>query len=200
MTKTTRVISWTAGIFLLLIVVLIIIIATFDWNRLNRPYNQKVSTELNRPFAIRGDYGCRVGAPERGNRLAKLGAMAARSRRRHHSRQPAGHPRSDHDPPAARGSHAGAVSPVNQNGVSAVDQTSAARRAANSPVQRKTTTGRSISPAAAIKIRYAQPSSWSFRLDNILFDRGRIAIDDKVSKADVEILVDPLVSLCRLAK
>lgn len=38
----------------------------------------------------------------------------------------------------------------------------------------------------------AQPSSWSFRLDNILFDRGRIAIDDKVSKADVEILVDPL--------
>ncbi|MBR7492901.1 AsmA family protein, partial [Klebsiella pneumoniae] len=38
----------------------------------------------------------------------------------------------------------------------------------------------------------ARPSSWSFRLDNILFDRGRIAIDDKVSKADVEILVDPL--------
>lgn len=38
----------------------------------------------------------------------------------------------------------------------------------------------------------AQPSSWSFHLDNILFDRGRIAIDDKVSKADVEILVDPL--------
>ena len=38
----------------------------------------------------------------------------------------------------------------------------------------------------------AQPSAWSFRLDNILFDRGRIAIDDKVSKADVEIFVDPL--------
>lgn len=42
------------------------------------------------------------------------------------------------------------------------------------------------------KDQNAQPSSWSFRLDNILFDRGRIAIDDKVSKADVEILVDPL--------
>ena len=57
MTKTTRVISWTAGIFLLLIVVLIIIIATFDWNRLKPTINQKVSTELNRPFAIRGDLG-----------------------------------------------------------------------------------------------------------------------------------------------
>ncbi len=57
MTKTTRVISWTAGIFLLLIVVAIIIIATFDWNRLKPTINQKVSTELNRPFAIRGDLG-----------------------------------------------------------------------------------------------------------------------------------------------
>ncbi|VTP82339.1 Uncharacterized protein involved in outer membrane biogenesis [Leclercia adecarboxylata] len=38
----------------------------------------------------------------------------------------------------------------------------------------------------------AQPSSWSFRLDNIIFDRGRIAIDDAVSKADLEIFVDPL--------
>lgn len=38
----------------------------------------------------------------------------------------------------------------------------------------------------------AQPSAWSFRLDTILFDQGRIAIDDKVSKADIEILVDPL--------
>ena len=57
MTRTTRVISWTAGIFLLLIVVVAIIIATFDWNRLKPTINQKVSTELNRPFAIRGDLG-----------------------------------------------------------------------------------------------------------------------------------------------
>ncbi|WP_411016882.1 AsmA family protein, partial [Salmonella sp. s51944] len=37
-----------------------------------------------------------------------------------------------------------------------------------------------------------QPSSWSFRLDNILFDQGRVRVDDKVSRADVEILIDPL--------
>ena len=57
MTKTTRVISWTTGIFLLLIVVIVVIIATFDWNRLKPTINQKVSAELNRPFAIRGDLG-----------------------------------------------------------------------------------------------------------------------------------------------
>ncbi len=35
------------------------------------------------------------------------------------------------------------------------------------------------------------PSSWSFRLDNILFDRGTIAIDDKITRSDITILVDP---------
>lgn len=57
MTKTTKIISVVAGVFLLLVVVAIIIIATFDWNRLKPTINQKVSTELNRPFAIRGDLG-----------------------------------------------------------------------------------------------------------------------------------------------
>ena len=44
MTKTTRVISWITGIFLLLIAIVVIIIATFDWNRLKPTINQKVST------------------------------------------------------------------------------------------------------------------------------------------------------------
>ncbi|WP_411904979.1 AsmA family protein, partial [Salmonella enterica] len=37
----------------------------------------------------------------------------------------------------------------------------------------------------------AKPSAWSFRLHNILFDQGRSAIDDQVSKADIIILNDP---------
>ncbi|ESH51198.1 AsmA family protein [Salmonella enterica subsp. enterica serovar Choleraesuis str. 0006] len=36
---------------------MILLIATFDWSRLKPTINQKVSTELNRPFAIRGDLG-----------------------------------------------------------------------------------------------------------------------------------------------
>ncbi len=59
-------------------------------------------------------------------------------------------------------------------------------------LSKKTITGPLTSPASGREDPNAQPSSWSFRLDNILFDRGRIAIDDKVSKADVEDLVDPL--------
>lgn len=69
MTKTGKITTSVIGVFLLLIVVLIIVIATFDWNRLKPTINQKVSTELNRPFAIRGDWRG-LGTPEAGNRLA----------------------------------------------------------------------------------------------------------------------------------
>ena len=72
-----------------------------------------------------------------------------------------------------------------------MDQTPAARRAADSPVRENNNWTFDLA-SSGDKDQNAQPSSWSFRLDNILFDRGRIAIDDKVSKADVEILVDPL--------
>ncbi|HAG02718.1 MAG TPA: hypothetical protein DCG59_07625, partial [Leclercia adecarboxylata] len=43
MTKTAKIITWSGGVFLLLIVVLIVVIATFDWNRLKPTINQKVS-------------------------------------------------------------------------------------------------------------------------------------------------------------
>ena len=51
MTKAGKITAIVSGVFLLLIVVLIMVIATFDWNRLKPTINQKVSTELNRLFA-----------------------------------------------------------------------------------------------------------------------------------------------------
>ena len=44
MTRTSKVITAVLGTLLLLIVVAIIIIATFDWNRLKPTINEKVST------------------------------------------------------------------------------------------------------------------------------------------------------------
>ena len=57
MTRTGKVISWIAGVIIILMVAIVIFIAMFDWNRLKPTINQKVSTELNRTFAIRGDLG-----------------------------------------------------------------------------------------------------------------------------------------------
>ena len=57
MSKAGKITAAISGGLLLLIVVAIILIANFDWNRLKPTINQKVSAELNRPFAIRGDLG-----------------------------------------------------------------------------------------------------------------------------------------------
>ncbi|MCA4823318.1 MAG: AsmA family protein [Serratia rubidaea] len=57
MSKTGKVISGIGGVVLLVIVALVVFITTFDWNRLKPTINDKVSAELQRPFAIRGDLG-----------------------------------------------------------------------------------------------------------------------------------------------
>ena len=56
--------------------VVVVIIATFDWNRLKPTINQKVSADLNRPFAIRGDLG--VAWVRNREELAQLVAAGAR--------------------------------------------------------------------------------------------------------------------------
>ncbi|ELY3811446.1 AsmA family protein [Cronobacter sakazakii] len=190
MTKTTKIISVVAGGFLLLVVVAIIIIATFDWNRLKPTINQKVSTELNRPFAIRGD----------------LGVVWERNK----------------DEPGWRSwvpwphVHAEDVVLGNPPDIPQVTMIHLPRvEATLAPLALLTKTVylpwiKFRKPDAQL-IRLSektnnwtfdmkqsegeaaqQPSSWSFRLDNILFDQGRVRVDDNVSRADVEILIDPL--------
>lgn len=47
--------AWIVGIVVVLIVALVVFVLMFDWNRA-RPYiNERVSTEIGRPFAIQGD-------------------------------------------------------------------------------------------------------------------------------------------------
>ncbi|EPZ5290326.1 AsmA family protein [Cronobacter sakazakii] len=190
MTKTTKIISVVAGVFLLLVVVAIIIIATFDWNRLKPTINQKVSTELNRPFAIRGD----------------LGVVWERNK----------------DEPGWRSwvpwphVHAEDVVLGNPPDIPQVTMIHLPRvEGTLAPLALLTKTVylpwiKFRKPDAQL-IRLSektnnwtfdmkqsegeaaqQPSSWSFRLDNILFDQGRVRVDDNVSRADVEILIDPL--------
>ncbi|MFK9818312.1 AsmA family protein, partial [Escherichia coli] len=52
MSRTRKTLVIITGTILLLIVLFFIVLATFDWNRLKPTINQKVSAELNRPFAI----------------------------------------------------------------------------------------------------------------------------------------------------
>jgi uncharacterized protein involved in outer membrane biogenesis len=55
MTRSRKIVAWIVGVLLALIVVLAIVIALFDWNRLKPFINDKVSQAIGRPFAINGD-------------------------------------------------------------------------------------------------------------------------------------------------
>ena len=59
MTRTRKTLAWIGGIFVLLVAVLVVILSTFDWNRLKPTINTKVSELLHRPFAINGDLAVR---------------------------------------------------------------------------------------------------------------------------------------------
>lgn len=192
MTRTGKIITAVIGTLVLLIVIAIIVIATFDWNRLKPTINEKVSTELNRPFAIRGD----------------LGVVWERQKQETGWRSWIPWPHV----------HAEDVVLGNPPDIPAVTMVHLPRvEATLAPLALLTKTVylpwiKFQQPDARLirlseknnnwtfnlasddkpKDENAQPSSWSFQLDNILFDRGRIDIDDKVSRADIEILVDPL--------
>ncbi|MHC8364207.1 AsmA family protein [Pseudomonas sp. LS2P72] len=55
MTRTRKFFTWTLASLVVLLAVLVLIIAFFDWNRIKPPLNAKVSEELHRPFAINGN-------------------------------------------------------------------------------------------------------------------------------------------------
>lgn len=52
-----KVITWILAGLLIVILSLLILIATFDWNQLKPTINSRVSDLLERPFAIRGELG-----------------------------------------------------------------------------------------------------------------------------------------------
>ncbi len=192
MTRTSKVITAVLGTLLLLIVVAIIIIATFDWNRLKPTINEKVSTELNRPFAIRGD----------------LGVVWERQKQETGWRSwvPWPHVHAEDvilgNPPD--------IPEITMVHLPRVEATLAPLALLTKTVylpwvkfekpdarlirlSEKTNNWTfNLAGSDEPKDKDAPPSAWSFCLDNILFDQGRVAVDDKVSKADVEILIDPL--------
>ncbi|MBV4367444.1 AsmA family protein [Erwinia sp. BNK-24-b] len=191
MSRTGKVISWIIGVFLLLIVALVIIIATFNWNRLKPTINQKVSAELNRPFAIRGDLGV---AWERN-----------RDEPGWRSWVPWPHVHAEDimlgNPPA--------IADVTMVHLQRVDATLSplallhkevflpwiklqqpnARLIQTAEGKNNWTFDLAASDNAAAN---QQPSAWSFRLDNVLFDQGKIGYRDAINKADVQVTVDPL--------
>jgi len=55
MTRSRKILVWSSAIVVLVLAILIVVVATFDWNRLKPMINEKVTAELHRPFAINGN-------------------------------------------------------------------------------------------------------------------------------------------------
>ncbi|MFC0711567.1 AsmA family protein [Azorhizophilus paspali] len=55
MTRSGKILVWGLGTLAALIATLVVLVATFDWNRLKPRINAQVSEALKRPFAIEGD-------------------------------------------------------------------------------------------------------------------------------------------------
>jgi uncharacterized protein involved in outer membrane biogenesis len=191
MSRTRKILSWVFGIFLLLVVVIVVLIATFDWNRLKPTINQKVSAELNRPFAIRGD----------------LGVAWVRNREEPGWRSWVPWPQVHADdvmlgnPPS--------IPDVTMVHLQRVEATIAplsllhqqiylpwikmqkpdARLVQTADKKNNWTFDLASSQNSDAN---AAPSVWSFRLDNILFDQGQVRYRDAVNKADVTVTINPL--------
>jgi len=191
MSRSGKIISWIVGIFLLLVIIVVLVIAFFDWNRLKPTINQKVSTELNRPFAIRGD----------------LGVAWQRNRDEPGWRSwiPWPHVHAEDimlgNPPE--------IPEVSMVHLLRVDATLAPLALIGKQVwipwiKLQQPDAKLIQTAdgknnwtfnlaeSENKDDSQTPSAWSFRLDNIMFDRGQIDYRDEINKAKVQILVDPL--------
>jgi uncharacterized protein involved in outer membrane biogenesis len=55
MKRSRKLFNWIAGVIIALIIIVVIVVSTFDWNRLKPYLNDKVSQAIGRPFAINGD-------------------------------------------------------------------------------------------------------------------------------------------------
>ena len=181
-----RVLAWVIGSIVVLIVLLVAVIALFDWNSLKPTINERASAALERPFAINGDLsvhwrrfddlaGWRGWIPTpviRANNIA------------------VGNPEWVGDPSV--------------DGFASLDQAEVA-------VHLLPLLGRRLSlpyvkltaPSATLLRRDAEhatwnfgsggePGNWTVDLGQLRVGKAKIDVNDKVSKADFAITVEPL--------
>lgn len=186
MTRSVKVLAWIAGVLAALIVLLVIVVATFDWNRVKPFISDKVGQAIGRPLAINGDLSAvwqRDATQGWLRSLIPLPEFTARE--------------------VTIGNPAWAKSPQ--------FATLAALRFELSPlpllahridvplvrlVQPRIDLERDKASRATWNFTPAsssgQPSAWQLNLGTIGFDRGQITLDDAISAANATITIEPL--------
>ncbi|MFD4840425.1 AsmA family protein [Achromobacter sp. NPDC058515] len=185
MTRTRKIAIGIVGGIVLLAVVLVVAIATFDWNRAKPMINERASAAIGRPFAINGDLSVKwEREPDEGGWRAWV--------------------------PWPR-VIANDISVANTPWAKAPQFATLKRgefSLAPLPLLRQRVVIRRIQltePAADLE-RLAdgranwvftlpesgEPSPWVLDINEIGFDKGRVGLVDEILKADLTVLVDPL--------
>lgn len=191
MSRTGKIISWTVGVIAVLIVALVILIATFDWNRLKPVINRKVSAEINRPFAIRGDLGVawEQNPDEKGwHRWIPWPHIHAQD-------IVLGNPPAI---PEATMVHLerveATISPLALAGKEVWLPWIRLKQPQANLIQTADGKNNWTFELADSDKKEADktPSAWSFRLDNVVFDQGTLGYRDAINQANVKVSIDPL--------
>lgn len=191
MSRSGKVVSWVAAILVLLVAVIVVVIATFDWNRLKPTINRKVSAELNRPFAIRGD----LDVSWQRNRSEPGWRRWVPWPQVHAQDIMLGNPPEIADVTMAHLARVDAtLSPLALLGKQVYlpwiklqqPQAKLVQTADGKNNWSFTLAGSDDKDAAKT------PSAWSFRLDTIVFDEGTLGYRDAINKANVQVTVNPL--------
>ena len=188
MTRPRKIVAWILGIFLILIAVLIVVIATFDWNRVKPTLNQKVSEALHRPFAINGDLAVRwQREPDEGGWRAWVPwpRFVAQD-------ITLGNPDWSAKPQMASLQKIEfRLSPLpllaQRVVIPRIDLT-----APDASLQRLADGRANWTFQFDEKDPNAEPSKWVMDIGAIGFDKGRVGFDDATLKTQVQVLIDPL--------
>jgi uncharacterized protein involved in outer membrane biogenesis len=186
MKRSRKVLNWIAGIVLALIVVLVIVIATFDWNRLKPFINDKVSQAIGRPFAIQGDlsvHWSREASESGWHAWVPWPQFTARDIR-------IGNPAWATKPQFAQlDALRFRLSPLPLI-VHTVDVPSL--QLVQPTIDLERNKQGQATWDFTLPQDNGQPSSWTTKLGSIGFDRGHVSLDDAASKIKLQVDVTPL--------
>ncbi|CAM3982638.1 protein YhjG [Yersinia intermedia] len=206
MTKTGKVLTAIGGLIVLLLAATVIFVMTFDWNRLKPTINDKVSAELQRPFAIRGNLG--VDWSRQGDEPGWRGWVPwphiyAEDLVLGNPPDLVSDKTDNKDNPPATDFPAGEMVTLKRIDASIAPLALLAQRVwipriwltqpdakllrlANG--NNNWTFNLANSPVQG----EAPPSAWSVNIDDIVFDRGEISLSDATLKAELHAVIDPL--------
>ncbi|WP_223435577.1 MULTISPECIES: AsmA family protein [unclassified Pseudomonas] len=188
MTRTPKILAWTFASLVVLLAILVLIIAFFDWNRIKPTLNAKVSEELHRPFAINGNLAVVW------QRELDEGGWRAWVPWPHVVAQDLslGNPDWSKQPQMATLKRVELrISPLallaQRVTIPRIDLTEP-----NADLQRLADGRANWTFKLDPKNPNAKPSSWVVDIGAIGFDKGHVTLDDQSLKTQLDLIIDPL--------